>query len=110
MARRVSHIAVLFLFLIFGVACAKKKSNLPIPEEKLVEVLIDVHTAEAAISFLYGEKRDTFATGYYEDIYTIHELSPDKFDKTMQVLRNDPELMVRVYQAVLDQMDERVSD
>lgn len=110
MLLRSFHIIALPLLLFGVMACAKKQSQLPIPEEKLVDILVDVHTAEAAISFLYGEKRDTFAENYYEDIYTIHDISSDEFDQTMKILRSDPEMMVRVYQGILDQVDEQVSD
>jgi len=96
--------------LLILTACTKKDRQLPIPEEELVGVLMDVHIAEAGISFLYGLKRDTFVEDYYEDIYTIHDISPEEFEQTMDVLRNDPELMARVYQNILDSLDTRVPD
>lgn len=105
--RRVSGWLILILFVA---ACAQKRNQRSVSEDRLVEVLMDVHTAEAALAFLYGEKRDTFAENYYEDIFAIHNLSQEEFDRWMAALREDPEWMVEVYQKVLDRLDEEVAE
>jgi len=96
------------LVLFFG--CSQKKQEGSLSEDELVDVLLDAHTAEAALSYLYGEKKDTFAENYYEEIYTIHDISEEEFRKAIRDLRSDNEAMIRVYTRILAQLDEELPD
>jgi len=96
------------LLVFFG--CSQKKQEGTLSEDKLVEILLDAHTAEAALSYMYGEKKDTFAENYYSEIYTIHDISEKEFRQAIQDLREDNAAMIRVYTRILAQLDEEIPD
>lgn len=98
------------MLVVLLTACQSSPGNLSVPKEQMVDVLIDVHTAEAAISYLFGEKRDSFARQYYQEIYTIHGLTEAEFDQAMQELRQDHLLMAEVYRQVLEKVETQVPD
>lgn len=99
---------VISLLSFFG--CSQKKQESTLSEDQLVEVLLDAHTAEAALSYLYGEKKDTFAENYYGEIYTIHDISETEFRQAIRDLRNDNAAMIRVYTRILEQLDQEIPD
>lgn len=103
---------LLFLLALSGFVwgCGPKKPPIPMSEEKLVSVLLDAHTAEAALSYLYGAKRDTFADQYYAEIYSIHKITEEEFRQSIRALRNNPQYMLEVYTRLLAELDEKVPD
>ena len=101
---------MVFISLLVFSGCGQKKQEGPLSEDKLVEVLLDAHTAEAALSYLYGEKKDTFAENYYSEIYTIHDISESEFRQAIRDLRSDNAAMIRVYTRILEQLDEEIPD
>ncbi len=90
---------LLFFIVIFCFACSKKES-LPIGEDKLIDVLSDVHTAEAAMSGLTAVERDTLALRFYDDIFTLHQVAQEDFDTCMARLMRNPERFVSIYEKV----------
>jgi hypothetical protein len=101
-------LSILSVLILFG--CGQKKQEGTLSEDQLVAILIDAHTAEAALSYLYGEKKDTFAENYYQEIYTIHDISETEFRRAIRNLRNDNAAMIRVYSRILEQLDEKIPD
>jgi hypothetical protein len=104
----VSFLLATSLLSFFG--CSQKKQEGTLSEDQLVEVLLDAHTAEAALSYLYGEKKDTFAENYYAEIYAIHDISETEFRQSIRNLRNDNAAMIRVYTRILEQLDQEIPD
>lgn len=98
-----SLVAILFLS-----ACGSdKKEKLPIPESELPSLLADIHLAEAVIQNTNGNIRDSVADVYYQQIFLIHNLSEEDFDKTMAILREDPARIKPIYDKVLEIISER---
>ena len=92
------------------VACRKERSKIPIKESELVNLLVDVHVAEAAVQDLYGETKDSVGQVYYHQIYQIHNIDQSLFDTTLAVLRRNPEYAGRVYQKVMQEIDRRQAE
>jgi len=86
--------------------CEKEKP-LPVPPEKMVGVLVDVHLAEAAVQHLTGIKKDTTIRKYYRQIYQIHGITESDFDSTLNLIHHDPELLRDIYKAVTDTIESR---
>ena len=95
---------VVFL-LILG--CSKGKKDLFLSEEDLVNMLVEVHVAEAAIQDLYGGIKDSVGQEYYHQIYERYDLSNEKFDSTMAILRRDPKFAGKIYGRVMKVIDEK---
>ena len=74
-------------------------------EDKLVEVLIDVHVAEAAVQMLRGATKDSVINAYYDQIFEIYGLKREDFETTMELYRNDPKRMEELYAKVMTEME-----
>ncbi len=97
----VSHIVfALFLFSFFFLAC-QNNLNAPISEEKLINILVDVHTAEAMTESEITRVRDSMTPIYYAQIYEKHGVTRTDFDSTMVVYAHNPERFDSVYSKVL---------
>ncbi len=79
----------------------------PIPRDKLVSVLIDVHLAEAAKQNLIGLVKDSVTRAYYHQIYTIHQIDSVQLQQSLEILRDDPEQLKDVYQEIMDSLKAR---
>ncbi len=87
------------LLCIVVVAC-QERLNAPIPEEKLISILVDVHTAEAMTETEIQRVRDSINPIYYTQIYEKHGVTSKDFDSTMSVYAHNPELFDSVYSRV----------
>ena len=90
------------IFLLFFGACKEEEAFvLPMDEAKLIEVLCDVHIAEAAMKNL-PELQDSLGAAYYEQIYKIHKIDGAVFKKTMELIRKRPAELRRIYTKVTE--------
>lgn len=82
----------------------ERETRLLIPEDKLVEVLVDVHLAESALQNRFGPAKDSLAGLYYDKIFELHDVEEADFEETMERLRRDPETAERIYETVLEKL------
>ncbi len=83
---------------------------LPIPEEELPPILLDLHLAESAAQSLYGSSHDSIIEEYYAQICAIHQIQRADLDSTLLQLRRDPERLHRVYNQMLGLIAEREAE
>ncbi|MCB0520756.1 MAG: DUF4296 domain-containing protein [Lewinellaceae bacterium] len=86
--------------LLVGLSGCGKEAAPPIPDEKLIEILTDVHIAEAALEGLNGKAKDSVAIKYYGEIFAIHHVEQADFDTTLAILMRDPEKFGNLYEKV----------
>ena len=99
--------SLVIIMMVLGLAaCENKPPELLVSEEELVPILADVHIAEAAMQHLRGELKDSMADVYYQELYEIHNVSKEDFDQTMELLREDPVRMERIYNNVIELISE----
>lgn len=98
-----------FVLAIFGLqalsSCGPRSAPLPLDEDKLVKVLIDVHVAEAALQSLRGQTKDSISNIYYGQIFQIHDMSQADFEAAMLILRDDPWRMEALYAKIMAEME-----
>ncbi|GAB5553333.1 MAG: hypothetical protein Sapg2KO_29240 [Saprospiraceae bacterium] len=75
--------------------------------ETTAELMIDVHSAEAALQNVYGARKDSLAAVYYQQIYQIYDIDSTQFKELIQKLRDHPSLMKEVYDQAIIQVEER---
>ncbi|MCB0646198.1 MAG: DUF4296 domain-containing protein [Saprospiraceae bacterium] len=99
------------LILLFS-ACGKDKNkqetpeyNLPIPREKLVNILADIYVAEASLIEYTADKQDSMRKLFITEIFTIHNLDKTYFDSIQRVLSNNVDLFNDVHHEVLDSIN-----
>lgn len=104
-AFRFVSIALIMTLLAWGSSCGRETARPPIPEDKLIGALIDVHFAEAAVQSLRGATKDSVINLYYDQICEIHGLNREEFETTMEIYRNDPIRMEKLYTKVMAEME-----
>lgn len=75
-----------------------------VAEEKLIEVLVDIHIAEAALQPVYEANKDSLANLYYDQIFEIHDFDRETFFKNIAILRKHPELTRDIYKKVTERI------
>lgn len=104
----------LHLTLLFGIGlfmgCQGSPKEMPVKGEELIDLLVDIHVAEAAIQDLYGQTKDSVGRVYYQQVFHMHEIDSAIFDTTMAVLRRNPDYASRVYQQVMRVIEEKQAE
>lgn len=101
------QIIFILVAIFIAVGCEEAPTPLPLSEEELIPVLIDIHVAEAALQNLRGETKDSMANVYYDQICTIHRVDRALLDSTLNMLRNRPEQMQEIYVKAMEEIDRR---
>lgn len=101
-------IQLIFFLLFLGIACTKPGiENTEIPPEKLVEILVDVHYAEGALLNAQFGVRDSLRKLYYGQIFEIHNITEDQFERDMSTVKLHPRMLEKIYEKVLNEIIER---
>lgn len=99
------HFKFFWCFLLLSLfACTPEKGPLPIPESKLINVLMDVHYAEAASEDKVGAAQDSLRKVYYKEVFKLYDVTEKDFVKTMEILKRNPRRLLKLYK----QMDEQL--
>ena len=104
-----SHWILLCLICCFF-ACKKKKTELSIPQEKMIEILADAHIIESTLQTNLLTKRDSTSDLFYQQLYQIHGTSEKEFLENLDILESDAKLMADVYTKVMDQLSKMEAD
>lgn len=105
-------VAVLAL-LVLITACKEEKDVKPpahlIQKEKFVQVLADIHIADALMmeERLYDQELNNNKLSYYNYIYAKHNISRPLFDSTVQFYIQHPAQYDKVYDLVLNEINKR---
>ena len=87
--------------LIVSLFCScQSKIDAPLSEEKLLAVLVDIHTAEALTEGERQNVRDSMNRIYYAQIFEHHGIRKQDFDSTMTIYAHVPERFDSVYSRV----------
>ena len=73
-----SGFVLICCFFFIGYGCHKAERQ-GIPNEKMINVLIDVHLIEASLLGFSNEQKDSLSGLYYQQIYEIHSISEEEF-------------------------------
>lgn len=81
--------SILLLFFHFIViSCHDGNPTLPISEDKLVNILVDIHVAEAAMQeFSTAALKDSVGKVYYKKIFDIHKVTEADFNKSIIMIK-----------------------
>lgn len=95
-----------FFILCFCFACeTPDEVTLPMPLDKAAAVMLDVHTAENAALTLYGTRKDSFVTMYYDQICAIHQIDSAMLNDLLVIVRNQPAVSRDIYREARRQFD-----
>lgn len=88
---------LLILFILVWQGCGTSNEELPIPEERLPAIMIDVYLARVHAEL---EGRST-AKAIAETLHS-HGYDTTAYDETLNLLTANPELGKEIFQTVLD--------
>ena len=86
-------------------SCRDEEIPVPLSEDKVIDVLIDIHMAESMLDKLPVADQDTVGHVYYRMIFREHGVSQDDFDRSMAVLREDPVRLNAIYEQILEKLN-----
>ncbi len=94
----------LVLIILALSACQSDSNNLPIPKDKLLPVLIDIHLVEAVVDNDSQVMKDSLTALYYPQIFEKHGVTSKDFDSTVKYMNERPKLMHDIYEDVMKQI------
>jgi hypothetical protein len=102
---------ILFVFsLMIFIACNADQADLPIDREKMVDILVDVHLAESALqeTTAADAKKDSLGKVYYNKIFTLHQVKEADFNKSLYLIKENPEELDAFYKEVMKEVEKRM--
>jgi hypothetical protein len=107
MKRLLPYIMVLFIGSCTPIE--DQRASIPsdvLPEEKMAEVMVDVHLLEAALSIgTYNKDNATLQNIHpSSDILKKHGLTKQQYDQSFAFYSSNPKLLAEVYQLVLNDL------
>ena len=101
-----------FKLLVFiGMICfwgCKEDLKPTLSDEKMVDVLTDLHLAEASMLTLNKKLKDSVYLVYYGQIFEIHQVEDSVFFRDLEIIRKNPKWVEEIYDKVvvnLEQLD-----
>lgn len=104
-------IQLMFLFLLFFLACKEKKDNSKniyhIDRNKMTELLTDISLAEGnyKVANKYGLFNTKLIDSSYKFIYKKHNLEKWQVDSSFKYYANKPELLTEIVEDVIENLD-----
>ncbi|MFZ5553236.1 MAG: DUF4296 domain-containing protein [Bacteroidota bacterium] len=98
-------ITVIFLFSCGGKETISHEGYLP--EQKMVEVLVDMHLLEGYYGSL-NRHDDTIVVNTlagYDSLFARHGISKEEFEKNLDHYGREPENMLRIMEKVTDSLN-----
>jgi|GEM_PF-504889 Skp family chaperone for outer membrane proteins len=103
------------LFFIIGlsvvsVACSEQEKEKPavvMDEQKMVEVMVDMHLTEAVLTRIRGAGKDVeeISDDYYENIFEKHNINKKIFDKSFSYYQRNLGDMEGIYEQVIVELN-----
>ncbi len=101
----------LFLFLIvFLSSCGNKKVELTIPEDKLIKIFFDLHSAEYIINRASVNEKDSLVIIYRDQIFKLHNVDKREFEKNLKIIQANPQYFKDFYEKVNKYGDKLLED
>lgn len=95
------------ILIVFTISCNSGEEKPPIDKEKLVQILVDVHIAEAAVQDYSGLQKDSIGKVYYKQLFSLHHVTEKDFYRSMYLIKQDPENLEALYKEVLTELEKR---
>ncbi len=98
-------IVLLFSSFLLFISCSLVQESKPdylIDEDKLVEIMIDLHKSDAILSRIKRSEalKKAQPTAYYKSIYEKHDISREKFEKNIEYYADHTVEFERLYTKV----------
>ena len=96
---------VLVLLLGFGCSKAEVEEAPLIPDEKMINILVDLHIAESAILSANKSQKDSIGSLYFAQVFEMHGIQDSLFYKNLNLISKNPNRTEAIYEKVVEQID-----
>ncbi|MCR9251871.1 MAG: DUF4296 domain-containing protein [bacterium] len=101
----------LIILVIVGLGCTKE-ATIPddiLPQEKMIEILIDIHLLEEKIDYLKLEKDTSLMLfkAYEFELLKEHEVDTAEYQKSYRWYASEVRTMSRMYETIVDSLNVR---
>lgn len=100
------------LFLSLFIACAPTATapESLIPESEMVQILTDIHVADASVEFMRLESSEdlySYKNAFFEDVMEEHGIDQETFESSFDYYATDLEQFAFLYDSVLVEISKR---
>jgi hypothetical protein len=102
------HFYKLLAMSLLGGCANEKFESLPVSNEQMVAMLMDVHIAEAALANVQGgPRKDSLANLYYGQVAAIHHVERATLDTCLNILQRNPDLSKDIYEKLVENIEKK---
>jgi len=108
----IKYILLPVIFLIATISCedevVEKPKNL-INEDKMIEIMVDAHLAEAAFNLRRNQDSlimQSSSTNFYYSVLEDHQIPDSVFEKSFVYYASYPKNFEKMYQKVMNKLNE----
>lgn len=105
-----AFVGVLFVFLVLsGCNSANRNKKYILEKDKMVDVMVDVHLAEAVLrnKKISGEELDKVTSDYYSKIFSRHDVTQQQFDSSIVYYEDHIEDFNEIYEEVIVRLNKK---
>jgi len=97
-------ISLFFVCFLGLYGCSEKSMEAPFSDNKIIEILKDVHVINGALQRQTGALKDSLEVVYYDQLFAIHEIDKGQFDQLLSYFESNPEEAKRLYGELLEKL------
>ncbi len=98
-----------YFFCLFLFCCTEEKQQYSIADEQFIDILVDVHLAEAALQNYYGDEKDSLTEVLYENLFELNNIDSFEFRTNLKKLKRDPKKLQAIYTLVVEELSVKES-
>ena len=87
--RKPSFCAAICILLFFTACQTQTTEQAALPDEKLAQIMADLSVADAATTGLSGYPKDSLMQAYFKQVFEIHGVSMEAYEKDLRILASD---------------------
>ncbi len=107
---------LLFCILLLSlIGCNETQAPKPkdlIPQDKMIEVLVDIHVADAVVEHKYGadHPNPALTSALYKKIYINHGITAEQYKTSYKYYEMEPDMMNKMYDKVITEISKKEAD
>ncbi|MDX1476547.1 MAG: hypothetical protein R3301_02535 [Saprospiraceae bacterium] len=91
--------------LLVLIACREEPPELPLSDQELITILVDLHLAEGAMQRVPAEWKDSIGAEVRARIAVQHGMTPEEIETLIGRLQLVPEKSMMLYDSVIARLD-----
>ena len=96
---------LIFVGLLGVTGCRQEAPELPLSDDLLIEVLMDLHLAEASMQRVPVQWRDSLGADIRSRVAVSYGLTPDELQSIIGQLQLQPEKSAALYDSVIARLE-----